>query len=43
MDPFFMLERIVFSNDDASVEKYIEDFLLANHEKETVLIPYFSE
>jgi hypothetical protein len=42
IDPFFMLESIVHSEgDDALVEKYIEDFFVANHDKETLLIPYF--
>jgi hypothetical protein len=43
MDPFFMLESIVSSDDCALVEKYIEDSLVANLEKDTVLIPYFLE
>jgi hypothetical protein len=44
MDPFFMLESIMSSEgEDALVEKYIEDFLVDNHDKETMLIPYFVE
>jgi hypothetical protein len=43
MDPFFMHESIVSSDNGALVEKYIEDFLMDNHEKETMLIHYFPE
>jgi hypothetical protein len=43
MDPFFMLESIVSSADNTLVEKYIVEFLVPNHDKDTVLIPYFPE
>jgi hypothetical protein len=44
MGPFFLLESVVrCSGDDKIVEKYIENFLVANRDKETVLMPYFPE
>ena len=41
MDPFFMLESIMASpRDRLIVSKQIEDFLVANKDKTTILIPY---
>jgi hypothetical protein len=42
MEPFFLLERVMrYPADRKIVEACIEEFLVANHDKEVVLVPYF--
>ena len=44
MDPYYMLEsNLGDPRDRLIVTKYIEDFLVANKQKEIILLPYFPE
>jgi hypothetical protein len=44
IDPFFMLEYTLSSpGNRVIVTNYVQDFLVANKEKEVILVPYFLE
>jgi hypothetical protein len=44
MDPFYMDELFLGAPDNrAIVSKYIEDFMVANKDKDCFLMPYFPE
>jgi hypothetical protein len=44
MDPYYMLEsNLRIPGDRLVVTKYVEDFLVANKQKEIILLPYFPE